>query len=56
MSLLAITSLDRQMDAFIINYNKLLKENEQLKIENESLKQQVESYVKTRRDDSSKDF
>jgi len=44
-----MTEEDSQIEELIIWINKLLKENE-------SLKQQVADYVKTRRDDSSENI
>ncbi len=53
MSLLAITSLDKQWEELIIRLNKAENRVVVLEAENSALKQRVEYYVKTRGNDNS---
>jgi low affinity Fe/Cu permease len=56
MSLLAITSLDRQWEELILRLNEAENRVVVLEAENSELKQRMNDYVKTRRDDSSENF
>ena len=53
---IAMNSLDAQFEELILERNNFEKEVIRLTKENESLKQQVNDYAKTRRNDSRKDI